>query len=79
LRIGDASFSIYLVHLPLMWIAEATLPRASVPGEVIVAVLSLASVGVGLALYRWGEQPLLTISRRIVSGRPAAGLVPAPA
>jgi peptidoglycan/LPS O-acetylase OafA/YrhL len=79
LRIGDASFSIYLVHLPLMWIAEAALPAVSVPGEMIVALLSLASVGVGLAVYRWGEQPLLTISRGVVSGRPAAELMPAAA
>jgi exopolysaccharide production protein ExoZ len=76
LRIGNASFSIYLVHLPVMWIAEASLPHTRLAGELIIGMLSLACLGLGLAAYRWIEQPLVAFSRRTVSGTQPASFQP---
>ena len=59
-RLGDASYSIYLWHLAVLWTAKWAFGSAAiVPGLLRwFAVLGLI-VGGGLASYRWLERPLI--------------------
>lgn len=62
LRVGDASYSLYLSHMLVVmfcaWVARRVVgPRAGgMAGFCAVAVL--VSVGAGLLLYRWVELPM---------------------
>lgn len=54
-RLGDISYSLYLVHWPLLaFVANAWV--SPVPGKVRLALV-LLSVALAAALYRWVEQP----------------------
>ncbi|WP_074428326.1 acyltransferase family protein [Tsuneonella dongtanensis] len=77
--IGDSSYSLYLVHWPLTMAAEKWLPATSLHGEWTIAILTVVSLALGLATYRFLEQPLLSLSRRAVFGPvwPRAAAVPA--
>jgi peptidoglycan/LPS O-acetylase OafA/YrhL len=69
LRLGDASYSIYLVHFPaLSLFAKLILPlavRFGIPGELSYLVLLGLAVMTGVACHLWVEKPLL----RSLSGR----------
>lgn len=62
LAIGDASYSIYLVHL--------SVGQLLLPFDIGWVSAALLSVGGGLIFYRWVERPLLRIGKRFRS-RPA--------
>jgi exopolysaccharide production protein ExoZ len=71
--IGDASFSIYLTHLPATAVVAHTLGRANAwlfyPAAIGV------SIATGVACYFWLERPLIRLARHGPSalfGRPAA-------
>lgn len=70
--LGDASYAIYLVHLPVMNLAAVLLARLgiqhAVPPLVMFAALSALAVAAGAALHVTIERPLQTWLRR----RPAA-------
>jgi exopolysaccharide production protein ExoZ len=61
--LGDASYSIYLIHDPLIISLAPVLFRAthSIPGSVGFALVSLSVVGAaaGCVLHVWVERPLL--------------------
>lgn len=61
--LGDASYSIYLVHDPLILFLAPVLFRTtrSIPGSVDIAMVTLSLVGAaaGSALHFWVERPLL--------------------
>jgi len=71
-RLGDASYALYLWHLPLFAVAGFVVRRAHVPfaqWPFIVIVVLLAQ-GVGLFSFRWLERPLTTaLNRRFVPAR----------
>lgn len=73
-RVGDASFSLYLVHSALFIVAFGLLSRAAdphrIPPTAYAAMLVLISVVAALALFRWFETP---VTRRLqaAAGRPA--------
>ena len=56
-ELGEASYSLYLVHPPVMVAAGYLLPR-STPGDAAFALLVAASVGASLLVYRWVERPM---------------------
>jgi exopolysaccharide production protein ExoZ len=68
LRLGDASYAIYLAHgFVLAGLAALHLPAAWV---LLAAALALSS-GVGLAVHRWVERPLAAwLADRRSAGRP---------
>lgn len=82
-RIGDASYSIYLVHIYevaiLAGLAFRLLDPADLWADYVVAGISiLGGTVAGLLVYRLVEQPLLGFfSARFGARRPAAAPVPA--
>ena len=61
--LGDWSYSIYLSHLfvvlPLIAILRRFSPRTPAQGDAAILVITVASVFVGGASYRWVERPMM--------------------
>lgn len=57
LALGDASYSLYLVHPPTMIAAGLLLPR-STPGDVALILLIALSIAAALAVHHWIERPM---------------------
>lgn len=60
-RVGDASYSLYLVHWPVFAFlhnAYAGDPSFGQPSSVVLASCVAASLLLGFALHRWVEEPL---------------------
>jgi exopolysaccharide production protein ExoZ len=79
-RLGDASYSIYLFHLASFWIPDHLLRLAGISSPtplnvaVVLAAHLLTAMGVGLAIHRWLERPLLDFLReRLARSRYGAG------
>ena len=73
--LGDASYALYLVHLPVI-VAGGKLAQAVAPGtqpEILALMLYGSSVGIALLFYRFVEQPML---RALAPGRVSAAPVP---
>src|SRR5262245_1906719 len=67
--LGDVSYSVYLVHLPIgvglvCWLSR-TLPYASWYLGVLDCVGLAVAVGVSAVLYRWVEKPSQELSSRV--------------
>ena len=77
-QIGDASYSIYLVHIYevaiLAGLAFTLLNPADIWADYVVAAVSIAGGTVaGLLVYRFVEQPVLRLVNQLFGGRrPAA-------
>jgi peptidoglycan/LPS O-acetylase OafA/YrhL len=70
-RLGDASYSLYLSHVLVMGALArigTALPQAGDPlwRPVLLAMLVAAATGFGIACHRHIEAPLLRISRRLL-------------
>jgi exopolysaccharide production protein ExoZ len=79
--LGVASYSIYLVHYPVISIVSkmiARLDRATrLPMEVYFVLVAMAALLVSLAFYRLVERPLLaTLRERLLSPRSQRKLYP---
>ena len=72
LRLGDASYSIYLVHLPLMAVAARALGWANLHWALSLTLLVGGSVAAGIAYHAWLERPLLQALRSRGSSRLSA-------
>jgi len=74
LRVGDASYSIYLSHTFVLPVAAFLLLRMHIQGiaGLVPGIVlgTLMSVAVGLGVYRWVELPIIEYFRR---GRATAG------
>ncbi|MDP1878469.1 MAG: acyltransferase [Actinomycetota bacterium] len=76
LALGDASYSLYLVHYPVLIVASLALSRilpdslsTGLVAQAVFAALVAIGVLAGLACYRWLEQPLLARTRRSLAAR----------
>ena len=67
-RLGDASYALYLVHLPAQALIAHTLGAAN--GWLFFPVALIASIAAGLACHAWIEKPLIAWARGLGS-RPA--------
>lgn len=69
-RVGDASFSLYLVHSALFIVAFGLVSRVLDPHRIssiaYAALLVLSSVGAALALFHWFETPAVRQMQSIV-------------
>jgi peptidoglycan/LPS O-acetylase OafA/YrhL len=75
--LGDASYAIYLFHVPALFVAAAAVKRLALPQGwlqfgVMIAVCMLAAMAVGLVVRRFVEQPLLRKLRRPPAFWPAS-------
>jgi exopolysaccharide production protein ExoZ len=68
-RLGDASYAIYLVHLPAQAVLAHILGTAN--SWLFVPAALVASIVAGLACHRWIETPLIVWARSLAS-RPTA-------
>lgn len=72
--LGDASYSIYLAHIPVVAAATYLLGRAGLTElvPITLALVAVTAVGVvsGVALYGFGERPMLAYFRRRGPRRP---------
>lgn len=66
-KIGDASYSIYLSHILVLSAIGRLWPQALLPYPLdhvaILAIMLLATLGVGWLSYRWVEVPILQTVR----------------
>jgi exopolysaccharide production protein ExoZ len=60
-RLGDASYALYLVHLPAQALVGHSLGTAN--GWLFIPAAVAASIGMGLACHRWLETPLIAWAR----------------
>ena len=66
-KIGDASFSGYLVHiLVIITVGKLYSKFGFNNGDVFIIIASILSVLVSLPLYSYIEKPLLNISNKLV-------------
>jgi exopolysaccharide production protein ExoZ len=82
-RLGDASYSIYLVHPMFLLFVEYRLPPRLVPPDLLSCLCFVAVLVVGLAVHQIVEKPILAVfknRRRIADaqilrsmGTPSAG------
>jgi peptidoglycan/LPS O-acetylase OafA/YrhL len=71
LQIGAASYSIYLLHVPVVWVLCVALPAAlpGAPAAVAVAMLVLVTISawVGWGFHRLVEKPVVGYLQRLIS------------
>lgn len=81
--LGDASYSIYLVHFPALSLAAKVLYGAGIddhlPRMVIFLILFVGALAAGVAFHFAAEKPILMFFRRLRSGpvTRAPGIAPA--
>lgn len=63
--VGTMSYSLYLVHVPVMGLAKVLALRASFPSWAIVALRVILPLAVGALFYRLIERPFLMRSRKL--------------
>jgi len=61
-KLGNASYSIYLVHFPTMLLAKPFI--GMLPQGLAFVVLIVGGTAVGMGFYRWAELPLTRLARR---------------
>lgn len=66
---GDASYSLYLVNIPVILVVGKTLslvaPDGRADNPILIASCLAASLGAAFAVYRWFEKPALVFTRRV--------------
>lgn len=70
-RLGDVSYSVYLVHTPVLLAVGALLKRVPIdlPGAPVVLLGLIVGAAAGFPFYRWVERPLTTTLNRRYSAR----------
>jgi len=63
---GRISYSLYLVHIPVIWAIES-LERRPTQAAGLSMVLVIASLGVALATYHLVEYPVQRWMRRVTA------------
>jgi exopolysaccharide production protein ExoZ len=73
IALGDASYSLYLLHVPIFFLMVPVWKASSSPGlfdNAIALVVALAvSIGLNFWFFRWIEQPSLKLGRRLIPTR----------
>lgn len=69
--LGDASFALYLVHLPVIHAGVALDEARQAPWPVIplAAAMTVSAVLLSVVVFRWVETPLQALSRRLIRQR----------
>lgn len=74
-RLGDASYSLYLCHLPVVTVVLALTPGLA--GPLRIALTVSIALALGLATYRWIERPLTeSLRRRVAATQPQPSAAP---
>jgi len=82
MHIGDASYSLYLLHPVALIVLEKLaqkLPAVRLlPGAVLVPITVLAAIALALAAFRWGERPMTARIARYLNKNQSRPTQPAP-
>ena len=78
-RVGDASYSLYLVHLMVIFAWEDLAPTNTINPDLVILVLLAVNVLLALLCYRWFEAPMLRTLRQKILGARARLAVQVPA
>lgn len=69
IRAGDASYSIYLIHVPAFLVVGKLVSLAVSDGRfdnvLLIALFSASAVAAGFALHHFAERPLLAATKRL--------------
>jgi exopolysaccharide production protein ExoZ len=68
IKIGDASYSLYLIHLPIVWIFAKGVKVAALPGwtaEGLRLIYLAVCVWLAVHSYRFIERPMIDLGNRI--------------
>ncbi len=80
LRIGDASYSLYLLHLGVAFAFLQLMPTNQIDADLMMCFIIGLNIVLALAAFRWLEQPLLDLLRRkLLSPTPKGQLTTAKA
>jgi exopolysaccharide production protein ExoZ len=67
-RLGDASYALYLIHLPAQALVAHTLGAGN--SWVFIPAALAASIVAGLACHAWIETPLIRLARSLGTSKP---------
>ena len=70
LKLGDASYSLYLVHPLVITPWQYLAPTNSLNPDLMIAILVALSCALALLAHRHVEAPLLGVCRSLIGGRP---------
>jgi peptidoglycan/LPS O-acetylase OafA/YrhL len=74
--LGSISYSLYLVHVPIVSplgnLSQRAWPADSAPAAVLPLLITFAAIGVAWAFHRLVERPSERLRRTLFPGRPAA-------
>lgn len=73
--LGDVSYSLYLLHLPVGITVLNLLARFGVPETLNTLIAIVVSIAVSWVAYRVVELPTQRLARRLVASRPRLGMV----
>ena len=62
--LGDASYSIYLSHLFVVMAIREILNHMPLDADLVVLLTLVVAASVGVLVYRWVEQPMLSFGQR---------------
>lgn len=72
-KLGDASYSVYLIHGPVMVVGAMILRKMSIAAHAgpatVIALLCLGGLAAGLVFHLIAERPLLRLMSRRITGR----------
>lgn len=68
MRLGDASYSLYLLHLGVIFLWQDLAPANRIDPELVIAALVGVNVALALFVHRWVEAPLIGWLRRAYDG-----------
>ena len=82
--LGEASYALYILHMPVMDLLERVATRAGIvlPAPVFVPLFLLVAIGVSMAVFRYVEEPARRLLRRwferpsVMPGAPATASPP---
>ncbi|MBM7805837.1 exopolysaccharide production protein ExoZ [Geodermatophilus bullaregiensis] len=78
--LGDSSYSLYLVHIPVFVVLGAVLTRSpALPvADLVVVVAVVLAVAAGTVFHHWVEAPINDYVRRVSTRHPAPARTAAP-
>lgn len=64
MRLGDASYSLYLLHMGVIFLWQDLAPANQIDPELVIAGLVAVNVALALVVHRWVEAPLIAWLRK---------------